>query len=580
MIKLRGPDFLRHPHFNKGSAFTREERTWLQIGAQLPPYVDTLEVQIERAMTQIKQDDKTPIQRYVLLRQIQDTNIVLFYAVIMRDPIYFLPIIYTPVVGEACQKFHRLPQSETGTSGLYISLADRGRISELLTAYKGFATADVDVIVVTDGSRILGLGDLGTNGMGIPVGKCALYVAGAGINPRRVLPITLDVGTENVPLRNDPAYGGLRQPRSVTTDDEYYSFFDEFMSAANSAFPNAVIQHEDFSNNHCFDLLSKYRNKYLMFNDDIQGTGAVVAAGFLNAVRLSGVPAQQHTIVVFGAGSAAVGVVESIVSLLAHKYKLSQDDLIQRIYLIDTKGLVTNSRGDKLAPHKVAWARKDIAPQDNAKYTTLLDVVRHVKPTALIGLGATANVFTRDIIEMMLLWIKRPIIFGLSNPSSKCEIIPADAYTWSNGAAIVASGSPFPSLTVNDASGVKTYSASQGNNMYLFPGLGLACVLARAKRVSDETLMRTAAALAELVSDEELKLKEALYPPLTEIRRVSAHVAAAAIMQFQAERVVGASVTGLPTSYEGLIELAQRNMWVPQYEGRDFYVQHLAASNL
>ncbi|KAG8345290.1 hypothetical protein TRVL_03872 [Trypanosoma vivax] len=435
-----GVDFLRNRFTNKSTAFTRAEREHLGLVGLLPPTEETLEEQAKRCWEQIKLTND-PISKYRALQEVLSDNVTLYYKVVNANLTDVLPLIYTPTVGEVCERYSNL---FTRDQALYLSCKERGTVRQ---AIKNLHQSDVDIIVVTDGSRILGLGDLGVNGVGISIGKCSLYVAAGGIHPGRALPVVLDVGTNTKRLLEDPMYIGLRSPRA--SDEDFYALLDEFMDAAREEWPNAVVQFEDFSTNHCFDMLDRYQNKYRCFNDDIQGTGAVIAAGFLNAIHASGLPIEDHRIVVFGAGSAAVGVAQFIVDLVARTYKKTTEEVRKAVYLIDTKGLVTTTRGDTLAAHKVSWARTDITAEQSNSLRTLLDVVKFVKPTALIGLGAQGGVFTEDVVRLMASNCKRPVLFPLSNPSSKAEIIPEDAYKWTDGAAIVASGSPFPPCVLN-----------------------------------------------------------------------------------------------------------------------------------
>ncbi|CAD2219905.1 Malic enzyme, N-terminal domain/Malic enzyme, NAD binding domain containing protein, putative [Angomonas deanei] len=423
---------------------------------------------------------------------------------------------------------------------------------------------NIEVIVLTDGSRILGLGDLGVNGIGISIGKTSLYVAAGGIKPSRVLPVVLDVGTNNLELRNNPLYLGTRKPRC--DDDTFYQLMDEFMKEASTTWPQAVIQFEDFSNNHCFDMLERYQTKYRCFNDDIQGTGSVVSAGYLSALKAAGTTDVTKTrIVFFGAGSAASGVAQSIVDVVSQAYGLSKEQIKKTVYMVDSKGLVAANRGDELAPHKVQWARDDVAAEDVQKLKTLEDVVKHVKPTALIGLGATGGVFTKEIIRFINSYSDHPIIFPLSNPSSKAEVNPQNAYKWTEGKAIIASGSPFPPTNVNG----KECVPSQGNNLYIFPGVGLASVIAQPDYIPQEVLVAAAECLSSLpsASDREAGL---LYPPITQVRKVSAEVAAACILKLQ--QMGMAKNQDLPDNLPDLTKLARRRMWQPEYPDESFYL--------
>ncbi|RNF13962.1 malic enzyme [Trypanosoma conorhini] len=552
----RGVDFLRNRFTNKASAFSREEREHLGVVGLLPPAVESIDDQVERVWKQFKRLN-SPINRYQLLRGIMDTNVTLFYKFVQAHTKDSLPVIYTPTVGEACERYGAIFQRD---HGLYVSMRDKGNIKQSL---KNLRKPNIDVIVITDGSRILGLGDLGANGMGISIGKCSLYVAAGGIKPSRVLPVMLDAGTDNEKLRNHPLYLGERSPRFA--DEEFYAVLDEFMEAASAEWPNAVIQFEDFSNNHCFDILQRYQKKYRCFNDDIQGTGAVIAAGFLNAMEVSGVPVKNQRIVFLGAGSAAVGVAETIVQLAATQFSVPVEKMREAVYLVDSKGLVTTTRGDALAPHKLLWARKDIAPELNESLSTLVGVASHVKPTALIGLAAASGAFTEEIVRMMASYCARPILFPLSNPSSKAEVIPDDAYKWTDGAAVVASGSPFPSSLVNG----KVLSPSQGNNLYIFPGVGLGCAIAQPPHIPQELFVAAAQALSRLVPPEVMQVEGKLYPPIDDVRNASKHVAVAVIEDLQRK---GLAKEDLPKNTAELMKVVEEFMWEPRYLEPEYYL--------
>ncbi|EPY35176.1 malic enzyme [Strigomonas culicis] len=430
-----GGSVLTNRYLNRGTAFTMKQREDLHILARLPPTVETLEEQVERVWRQLCLYEK-PINKYSHLAVVHATNTTLYYAVLLAHIEELLPVIYTPTVGEACIKFSRVFVRERG---LYLNKFLKGRFEEVLRETKYH---EVEIIVITDGSRILGLGDLGSNGVGISLGKCSLYIAGAGLHPMRVLPIVMDCGTNNKDFLEDKDYLGIRERR--LDDEQFYGLMDEFMDATRKTWPTAVIQFEDFSNNHCFDVLERYQNKYRCFNDDIQGTGAVIAAGFLNAIKLSGLSPLQQRVVVFGAGSAAVGVARNIAQLASRIYGCSVEEVLKTFYLVDTKGLVTTTRGDTLAAHKVLFARTDVSEEDSKKLSTLEATVAFVKPTALLGLGGVGPVFTEAIVKQVAANCEHPIIFPLANPTSKSEVNTDDAYRWTNGKAIVAAGSPTP----------------------------------------------------------------------------------------------------------------------------------------
>ena len=548
MQKTDSHSVLTNRYFNKGTAFTMEEREFLGITARVPAVVETIDEQVARCMMQFDLLSE-PINKYQLLANIHAANTTLYYAILCRYAEKCLPIIYTPTVGEACSKFGGLYQRERG---LFLPSSLQGKYREMLSQSN---YADVDIIVITDGSRILGLGDLGAGGMGISLGKCSLYIVGAGLMPSRVLPVLMDTGTNNKRLLADPNYLGQRIPRE--NDEVFYKCLDEFMEAASTLWPKAVIQFEDFSNNHCFDMLERYQKKYRCFNDDIQGTGAVVSAGFLNAIDASGISVLDQRILVFGAGSAAVGVALAIADLAAKVYGVAREEVIKRFYLIDTKGLVTTTRGDKLASHKVALARTDFDEATSKSLSTFEAAFAHVKPTAFLGLGGVGPVLTKDLVDIMLTVAENPIIFPLSNPTSKSEVSAADAYTWTNGKAIVATGSPYPSIEING----KVCKPSQGNNMYVFPGLGLGASLAQPTYMSDDVILAAAACLQKLPSDED-RAAGMLYPPIASIRNVSKHIAAAVVKECQKAGLGGQH---LPTDDAELLAYVEASMWKPVY---------------
>lgn len=479
---------------------TVEARKLLRTYGLVPPAVESFEIQEKRCMKQLR-SKQTPIGRYLYLAQLRSTNVHLFYRLLARNIKELTPLIYTPTVGEACQRWSEIyAQPE----GMYLSYSDKGHLFQILQNWPH----EVEITVVTDGSRILGLGDLGVNGMGIPVGKLSLYTACAGIRPDRCLPLTLDLGTSNEALRNDPLYMGSR--RDKVSAEEEKEFLDELMAALTERWPGIVIQYEDFKNP--FPSLQRYQHTYSMFNDDIQGTGAVILAGFINAVKQSGVPAAEQRAVFLGAGSAGVGVAKQIVEFFI-KEGLTEDEARRCFWLVDSKGLVTNDRGDKLAEHKVYFSRPD---NEGKQYKTLEEVIEYVKPTILMGLSTIGGAFTPKIIRRMADLNKRPVIFPLSNPSSKSECTFEEAIKYTKGKCLFASGSPFPPLEYEG----KTMSPGQGNNVYVFPGIGLGAILSKAVNVSQNMIYASAEALSTALTSEE-RNDDWLYPDISRIREVS-----------------------------------------------------------
>lgn len=501
----RGRDLLRDPTLNKGTAFTEAERDAFGLRGLLPPHVATQDEQLARVLENFRRL-KSPLSQYILLESLQDRNEALFFRVITDYPDEMMPIIYTPTVGLACQQFghiYRRPR------GVFISADDRGRIAQLLC---NWPYRDAAIIVVTDGERILGLGDLGLNGMGIPIGKLALYAACAGVHPRHCLPVVLDVGTNNEALHTDPLYLGLRRHRLMGA--AYDALVEEFIDATQTVFPGIVVQFEDFANHNAFRLLQRYRDRVCSFNDDIQGTAAVAVAGILSAMRVTRGKLAEQTLLCFGAGEAATGISDLLVAAMVAD-GLDEAAARRRCWLFDSKGLV-NAERPELAVHKRPYAHP------HAPMAGFADAVRTLKPNAIIGVGATPDTFTREVIEAMSKLNERPIVFALSNPTSRSECTAEQAYQWSNGRALFASGSPFDPVTFEG----RSYVPRQGNNSYIFPGVGLAAVVCRLTRVTDEMFMASARALATSVTDSDLA-QGSLYPALNRVRDVSAQIATA-----------------------------------------------------
>lgn len=503
--ELSGIDLLHDPWLNKGTAFTEEERWNLGLSGLLPSHVCTMEEQCMRVMENFRSKE-SDLEKFIHLRSLQDRNESLFYRVVMDHIEEILPIIYTPTVGKACQVYGDIFRQ---TRGMFISKYHREKIEDVL---RNWPEQNIRVIVVTDGERILGLGDLGANGMGIPIGKLSLYTACAGIHPQQTLPIMLDVGTDREEFLNDPLYLGIRERR--ITGMEYDEFIDEFVWAVQEVFPKALLQFEDFANHNAFRLLEKYRDRILTFNDDIQGTAGVTLAGFYSAMKITKGRLGDQTILFHGAGEAAIGIGNLIVSAMAAEGVI-ENDAKTRCWFVDSKGLVEDSRTD-LQAHKKPYAHKHPPIQD------LLSAVRSIRPAALIGVSGQPKQFTREIVEEMARINERPIVFALSNPTSKSECTAEEAYTWSKGKAIFASGSPFPACNYEG----KTFVPGQANNAYVFPGVGLGVSVCGAKRVTDEMFFESAKVLAQLATEADLA-KGNLFPPLTRIREVSAHIAEA-----------------------------------------------------
>ena len=506
-----GVALLNNPLYNRGTGFTLAEREAFNLDGLLPPRVLSMEHHAARILQNFHKKP-TDLEKYVYLIDLHDRNQTLFYRILIDNLEEMMPIVYTPTVGQACQQYghiFRWPR------GLYISARDRGQIAERL---KNWPIDDIRVIVVTDGERILGLGDLGANGMGIPIGKLSLYTGCAGIPPAMTLPITLDIGTENKDFLDDPLYIGLPQRR--LRGAEYDAFIEEFMQAVTERFPNVLVQFEDFGNQNAFTLLERYRNRYRVFNDDIQGTASVTLAGLLAALRLitleSGATRKltEQRLLFLGAGEAGVGIADLVVSEMV-KQGLAAEEARQRCWFVDSHGLVVKSRTD-LAAHKLPYAH------DHEPVADLITAVDELRPTILIGVSGQPRTFTRAIIEKMARFNERPIIFALSNPTSKSECTAEEAYSFTGGRAIFASGSPFPSYKLYG----KTYHPGQGNNSYIFPGVGLGVVVSGARHVTNEMFEAAARSLADQVTEADMAAGR-IYPVLSRIRDVSVAIATA-----------------------------------------------------
>ncbi|KAJ3160459.1 hypothetical protein HDU86_000793 [Geranomyces michiganensis] len=555
-------------HHNQGTSFPQDARTSLGLRGLVPPAHETLDQQVARVITMLN-TLHTPIEKYQYLTRLKSEDVVLFYRCVMDNLTQIMPIIYTPVVGEACQKFS-LIYTPGLVEGLFLSKDDVDVLPQVLG---NWPYPQPDICVITDGSRILGLGDLGVNGMGIPIGKLSLYVAAAGFDPARTLPITLDLGTNNEKFIDDPLYLGARHKRPE--DPEFFAYLDKLMKALKEKWPKMLVQFEDFSSDHAFASLDRYRREYLMFNDDIQGTGAVVLAGWINAVRLSGVPLKEHKIVFFGAGSAGVGVAKSIKDHLVRS-GMAEEEARNMFWLADSKGLVTLDRGDKLASHKTLFARSD---NEGKQYGTLEDVLDYVKPTCLIGLAGMGGAFRPAAIRKMAEYSQHPVIFPLSNPLTHAECTFEAAMEHTNGRVLFGSGTAFPAM--QDPRTNKVVEPGQANNCYIFPGLGFGTSLAGATRVSDCMVHVAAVTLAESLTPEE-HADRRLYPRLERIRQVSARIARDVAVQAVKKGIArdaevlaifgvrsgdkpDADVLEDPHRLDRLFELVQSRMWEPVY---------------
>ena len=500
-----GSDLLRDPLRNRGTAFSPAERDRLALRGLLPPRVESIEEQAARVLAHVRRI-ATPIERYGYLAAVQDDNETLFFRVLVDHLEELLPVVYTPTVGEACQQWSR---RFLRPRGLYIGAQDAGRILEIL---RNYPRRDVGIIVVTDGGRILGLGDLGVNGMGIPIGKLALYTACAGIAPERCLPVTLDVGTDTAEVREDAPYLGARTPRLAGA--AYDALIDEFVAATQQAFPGVVVQFEDFNNANAFRLLARHRDRLCMFNDDVQGTGAMGLAGLTAAARATGVALAEARVLFAGAGEACLGIATALVAAL-RRAGLSEAEARARCLLFDSRGTVVADRAD-LAEQKRPFAQRRAPTRD------LAATIETFRPTALIGASGQGGLFASAVLQAMARVADRPVIFALSNPTSKSECTAQEAYAATAGRAIFASGSPFAPVVL----GGRTLAPAQANNAYVFPGMGLGLIACGARHASDAMFVAAAESLAAMVSGGDLEAGR-MFPPPSRMRDVAAAVATA-----------------------------------------------------
>ena len=501
--RLKGYEILHNPRLNKGTAFTEAERRAYGLEGLLPSAVTNVDLQIARRHAEIASLE-SDLQKYLVLSDLQGRNETLFYAVLMSDPATYMPLVYTPTVGEACQKFAHIFRS---ARGMYLPISARGRLREIL---QNWPEKDVRFIVATDGERILGLGDLGAGGMGIPIGKLSLYTACAGVPPQYCLPIVLDVGTNNPALLDDPLYFGLRQSR--VRGDEYTSFVAEFVAAVQALYPKCCIQWEDFANLNAVPILERYRNEICTFNDDIQGTAGIALAGIFAALRITKQKMSDQRFLFLGGGSAGTGIAELISQAMALE-GMDIKEARRRSGLFDVRGLLVTSRSD-LAEFQKPFAL------DREPISTFVEAVKALRPTCIIGVSTVPKLFNRAVIEAMAEINERPIIFPYSNPTSRSECTAEEAYRWSGGRAVFASGSPFPPVEVDG----RKFIPGQGNNVYIFPAMGMAAFATEATRVTEEMFIIAAKAVAEQVSDDNLATG-LIYPPQSRILDAELHVA-------------------------------------------------------
>jgi malate dehydrogenase (oxaloacetate-decarboxylating)(NADP+) len=532
-----GASLLHDPGLNKGTAFSREEREALGLLGLLPPRICSMDQQVQRVLENFRKKS-TDLEKYIFLIGLQGRNETLFFRVLEDHIEEMMPVIYTPTVGRACQEYGHIFRTPRG---IFISAEDRGRMARLL---RNWPNPGVRIIVVTDGERILGLGDLGANGMGIPVGKLSLYTVCAGVAPSLCLPVTLDLGTDNEELLNDPLYIGL--PRRRMRGAAYDDFIEEYVTAVQDVFPDCLVQFEDFANANAFRLMTKYRNRICTLNDDIQGTAGVVLAGLYSALRITRSALKDQRLLFLGAGEAGLGIADIIVSALIDE-GTAEDEARSRCWFVDSRGLVVKGRSD-LTERKRRYAHDCRFAGD------FLAAVKLLEPTAIIGVCGKPGMFTPQVLEAAAGCNERPIVFALSNPTSRAECTAKEAYTWTQGRAIFASGSPFDPVTVH---GTTSFPA-QGNNAYIFPGVGLGVIACGIRHVTDEMFLAAARALAREVSDADLT-KGSIYPPLSRVREVSAVIAAAV-----AKVAYDQGLATVPRP-EDLLGLIRSHMYRPRY---------------
>jgi len=548
-IRERGSALLHHPLHNKGTAFSRDERSTFGLEGLLPSAVSNLEIQMTRNYESIKRKED-PLEQYIGLVALQDRNETLFYRLLLEHTEEFLPIVYTPTVGLATQRYSHIFRR---ARGIWITPGDRGRIKAVL---ENAPCRDVRLIVVTDGERILGLGDQGAGGMGIPIGKLSLYTVGAGIHPAETLPVCLDVGTDNQELLDDPLYIGWREKR--LRGPLYDQLVEEFVETVESLFPKALLQWEDFKKVNAMRLLERYRHRLLSFNDDIQGTAAIGLAGVLAGVRATSTPLTEHRVVILGAGAAGVGIADQIAGAL-RRAGLGEQEVAGRIAMLDSQGLLVEGRiyregEDYKREYSVPGSVAAAHGLGGDAGITLDQVVQALKPTVLIGTSGQAGAFTESVIRGMADCVERPLVFPLSNPTANAEAVPSDIIAWSEGRGIVATGSPF-SPVEHDG---RVHRIGQGNNVFIFPGVGLGALVAEAREVTDSMFTVAAETLAAQVSTEELAIGQ-LYPDLGRLRQVSRAIARAVAVE--------AMVSGVSPKIEEeeLVQRLSDSMWEPVY---------------
>lgn len=547
-VSKQGRELLRDPLLNKSTAFSEQEKTMFHLHGLVPSTTETLAEQIIRCKDAYNAKT-TPLEQHIYLRALQDSNEVLFYRFILDNLEEIMPIIYTPVVGEACQLFSHIYRQPRG---LFLSYPERHSMEQAIKAIA--AHRDIRVIVVTDGERILGLGDQGVGGLGIPIGKLSLYTSCGGIPPEQTLPIILDVGTNNRERLDDPEYIGWRHER--VSGQDYDDFIEQFITCIKEYLPQTMLQFEDFAQQNAYPLLERYKDQLCTFNDDIQGTAAVAVAAIIAATKVAGIPLKEQRIALLGAGSAGCGISEQLVHAMIAQ-GLDEQEARSRFYLVDRNGLLHEDMPLLPFQHALAQPRDSVKnwPLENPALISLMDVIKNAKPTILLGVSGQPQQFTEQIVKAMAAYCSKPIIFPLSNPTSRAEAVPEDVLRWSNGTALIATGSPFAPVEINGMA----INIAQCNNSYIFPGVGLGVVAAKATRVSDKMMMAAALALSDLAPAVHTG-EGRLLPELSSIREVSRHIAKAVIIQAIEEGHAE------PMSDEAITECIESTMWAPHYQ--------------
>ena len=544
-VPYRGADLLGQAMYNKSSAFDAEERAVFGLDGLLPEVISTMDQQARRVYGNIVRKSD-PLEQYIGLMALQDRNEHLFYRVLLDHLQEFLPVVYTPTVGQASKEFSHIFRRGRG---IWITPAHRGRMAEVL---RNSPFAEVRLLVVTDNQAILGIGDQGAGGMVIPIGKLSIYSAAAGIHPAQTLPVSLDVGTDNEELLADNLYLGWRQPR--LRGEAYFGLIDEFVSAVGEVFPRALIQWEDFQKSNAFELLELYRSRTVSFNDDIQGTGATALAGLLAACRVSGESLSEQRVVIVGGGAAGIGIATQLRSALGEA-GLKGEALIGALAVLDSRGLLVDDReGLDAYKRPLAWPAALAASRGLGEERSLAAVVHALRPTVVIGSSGQAGLFSQELVREMALHVERPVIFPFSNPTALAEALPRDLFEWTDGRALVASGSPFEPVTFGD----REIHVGQGNNAFVFPGIGLGALVAEAREISDTAFSAAARALADSVTADELE-RGLLYPSVGRLREVTVNVASAVVEQ------VGAEGLGLAVPPDEVRRRVEAAMWQPEY---------------